>query len=247
MRIEGSNTEVAGDDSAGFNGGGAHFRDTLSLTIDRVWFDRNQSGSSGGVLHVLQRSESGPLRITRSTFTHNTAVRDGGGLSPGQGRDISVSNNLFADNIADRPAGGIDVYLGYAGIDLSWNTVTGNASIRQGGGISLPGLTPAIAPGSNLISGNTDAASVPDPNCVTGIYAVASSGYNRIGALEPDDCVLAGDTTVTCSMSMREFRRPPGLVRIFPTRRRRQPARPTLQCHVDVGGPVSDCRCRSTR
>ena len=96
MRVEGGNTMFPGPVSTGYAGGGARFKDAHSLTIDRVWFDRNSSGWSGGGLQIQQGSTPGPARITRSAFTRNYAVSDAGGLSLGQGTDISVSNSLIA-------------------------------------------------------------------------------------------------------------------------------------------------------
>jgi hypothetical protein len=191
MRIEGGNTVHTGDDSSAFNGGGARFSFPRMLTIDRVWFDRNSSGSSGGGLHVLQGS--GPVRITRSAFTRNYAVRDAGGLSLGQGTDMSVSNSLMADNIADMYGGGLDVYnTGNGTVELSWLTVTGNYAGRQGGGISLNG---GETIGSSLITGNNDGLTFHAPDCLTDTEGSASSGDNLIGAVSDASCILTGDTT----------------------------------------------------
>ncbi|SFM94924.1 CSLREA domain-containing protein [Dokdonella immobilis] len=191
MRIEGGDTVHTGDDGSAWNGGGARFSFPRMLTIDQVWFDRNASGSSGGGLHVLQGS--GPVRITRSAFTRNYAVRDGGGMSLGQGKDMAVSNSLFADNLADYYGGGLDVYnTGTGRVDLSWITVTGNYAGRQGGGVSFGG---GETLGAALITGNNDGLSFHAPDCLTRSEGVASSGYILIGAVSDADCVLTGDPT----------------------------------------------------
>ncbi len=189
MRIEGGNTVHAGNGSSAFNGGGARFSFPRMLTIDRVWFDRNHGGSSGGGLHVLQGN--GPVRITRSAFTRNSAVRDGGGASLGQGRDMSVSSSVFASNVADMNGGGLDVYNS-GSVELSWSTVTGNLAGRQGGGVSLRG---GETLGSMLITGNLSAHPVPTPDCSTLASGTVSAGYNLIGAAGQGTCVLTGDTT----------------------------------------------------
>lgn len=193
MRIEGGNTVFAGDVSTGFAGGGARFKAPRSLTIDRVWFDRNSSGFSGGGLHVLQGSGSGAVRITRSAFTRNYAVRDAGGLSLGQGTDISVSNSLIADNVADSNGGGLDVYnTGWVKIELSWLTITGNYAGSQGGGMVLRG---GETVGSVLVTGNSNGSSTSAPDCLTLQEGPTSSGYNLIGAVGAANCVFTGDTT----------------------------------------------------
>ena len=197
MRIEGGNTITPGDTGGAFSGGGARFRAPRSLTIDRVWFDRNSSGSSGGGLQVTQdaSSGSGPLRITRSAFTRNYAARDAGGLSLGQGTDISVSNTLIADNLAVRSGGGLDVYnTGADKIELSWLTITGNYAGSQGGGMVLRG---GETVGSLLVTGNNDGSATSAPDCLTATTgsSVISSGYNLIGAVGVAKCTFAGDTT----------------------------------------------------
>ncbi|MBL0162883.1 MAG: hypothetical protein IPP82_04290 [Xanthomonadales bacterium] len=194
MRIEGGNTVTAGNIASAFNGGGARFRDPLALTIDRVWFDRNSSGSSGGGLHVLQGSASGAARITRSAFTRNYAARDAGGLSLGQGTDISVSNSLIADNVAESGGGGLDTYnTGSGKIELSWLTITGNYAGSQGGGMVLRG---GETVGSLLVSGNNNGnATFSAPDCLTLGSDTLSIGYNLIGAVGASDCAFSGDTT----------------------------------------------------
>lgn len=189
MRIEGGDTVHAGNDGAAFNGGGARFLFPRMLTIDRVWFDRNHSGSSGGGLHVLQGS--GPVRITRSAFTRNTAVRDGGGTSLGQGKDMVVSSSVFADNVATRTGGGFNAY-NTSRLELSWSTITGNMAGGQGGGVSLRG---GEILGSMLITGNLSGHAVPAHDCSTLATGTVSAGYNLIGSVGSGACVLTGDTT----------------------------------------------------
>jgi hypothetical protein len=138
---------------------------------------------------VLQGS--GPVRITRSAFTRNHAVRDGGGLSLGQGTDMSVANSLLADNVADLYGGGLDVYLG-SNVELSWLTVTGNYAGTRGGGVSLNG---GEILGALLITGNRDGSSFHAPDCLTRPTGTVSSGYNLIGAVSDANCVLTGDLT----------------------------------------------------
>lgn len=189
MRIEGGDTLHPGDDSSAFNGGGARFSFPRMLTIDRVWFDRNSSGSGGGGLHVLQGS--GPVRITRSAFTRNYAVRDGGGMSLGQGQNMSVSSSLFANNLAEKNGGGLTVYNS-GNVEISWSTVTGNHATNVGGGFSITGGTTL---GAMLVTGNTDGNVTHSPDCSTNTAGTPSSGYNLFGAVSLGTCVLTGDTT----------------------------------------------------
>lgn len=193
MRVEGGNTIVPGPVSTGYAGGGARFRDPRALTIDRVWFDRNSSGYSGGGLQVQQGSGSGPARITRSAFTRNYAVSNAGGLSLGQSTDVSVSNSLIADNVADSSGGGLDVFNTFEDkIELSWLTITGNYAGSQGGGMVLRG---GETVGSLLVAGNSDGNASHAPDCLTLQEGPTSSGYNLIGAVGDEDCVFTGDTT----------------------------------------------------
>jgi CSLREA domain-containing protein len=190
MRIEGGDTVHTGDDSSAFNGGGARFSFPRMLTIDRVWFDRNTSGSSGGGLHVLQGS--GPVRITRSAFTRNYAKRDGGGLSLGQGKNMSVSSSLFADNVADDAGGGIDAYNTAGRVEVSWSTVTRNYAGTQGGGFYLHGNEII---GSLIVADNLSGHAFSAHDCLTGPDGAVSSGYNLIGAVSMARCLLTGDPT----------------------------------------------------
>lgn len=193
MRIEGGNSIVAGPVSTGYAGGGARFKSPKALTIDRVWFDRNASGYSGGGLQVTQGSGAGPARITRSAFTRNYAVENAGGLSLGQSTDVSVSNSLIADNVADSSGGGLDVYNTLEDkVELSWLTITGNYAGSQGGGMVLRG---GETIGSLLVTGNTNGHTVSAPDCLTLQEGPTSSGYNLIGAAGDAGCLFSGDTT----------------------------------------------------
>ncbi|MEO8672557.1 MAG: choice-of-anchor Q domain-containing protein [Tahibacter sp.] len=189
MRIEGGDTVHTGPLSSAYSGGGARFSFPRSLTIDRVWFDRNASGFGGGGLHVLQGS--GAVRITRSAFTRNVAVSDGGGLNLGQGKNMSVSSSLFADNHAGGNGGGIDISTS-SNVELAWSTVTGNVAANQGGGFSISG---GVALGGMIVTGNRDGNSTHAPDCSTKTAGTISTGYNLIGAVSLGDCVLTGDTT----------------------------------------------------
>jgi CSLREA domain-containing protein len=188
MRIEGGDTTHPGDDSSLWNGGGARLTWARSLTIDRVWFDRNSSGASGGGLAVLQGSNSGPARITRSAFTRNRAVADGGGVQVGQTANLSLSTSLLADNTAQY-GGGFAASL-TSMMELSYLTITGNRAERQAGGMLLDGGE--IITGL-LVAGNDDGDNWDAPDCSAIHEGAISAGYNLIGAVGDGSCLMTGD------------------------------------------------------
>ena len=188
MRIEGGDTSHPGDDGGNWNGGGARFSFPRMLTIDRVWFDRNTSGSSGGGLHVLQGSTSGPVRITRSAFTRNHATRDGGGVEVGQTSNLSLSTSLLAHNTADY-GGGFAASLTTL-MELSYLTVIGNRAARQAGGMLLDGGE--IITGL-LVAGNDDGDNWDAPDCTASHEGAISAGYNLIGDAGDGSCLMTGD------------------------------------------------------
>ncbi len=190
MRIEGGNTVHAGNDSSAFDGGGARFSFPRTLTIDRVWFDRNDGGSSGGGLNVITGTNQGPaIRITRSAFTRNTAVREGGGVAIQQSGDASIRSSVIAHNVAGLDGGGIAT-SNARDVELSWLTITGNVAARSGGGVALTG---GEIVGSVIITGNRDGLIPSKPDCAADPANTVSSGYNLIGSA--GGCVLAGDST----------------------------------------------------
>ena len=186
LRIEGGDTTHPGDDSPNWNGGGARFTWVRTLTIDRVWFDRNSSGAYGGGLAILQGS--GPARITRSAFTHNQAEGYGGGLEAGQTDDLSVSDSLLADNVADY-GGGFAASL-TTSMELSYLTITGNRAIRAAGGMLLDGNE--IVTGL-LVAGNEDGENFDSPDCSAIHEGAISAGYNLIGDAGDGSCLMSGD------------------------------------------------------
>lgn len=186
LRIEGGSTAHPGDDSSIWDGGGARFTWVRTLTIDRVWFDRNTSGAYGGGLAILQGS--GPARITRSAFTRNVAEGEGGGLQAGQSDNLSVSDSLIADNVADY-GGGFAASL-TASMELSYLTITGNRAIRQAGGMLLFGGE--VITGL-LVAGNEDGANFDSPDCDAINEGAISAGYNVIGDAGNGGCLMSGD------------------------------------------------------
>jgi len=188
MRIEGGDTTHPGDESSVWDGGGARFEFPRSLTIDRVWFDRNNGGHYGGGLATLQGSGSGPARITRSAFTRNHAVKDGGGMQVGQTTNLTVSDSLIADNTA-LYGGGFAASL-TTRLELSYLTITGNRAERQAGGMLLDGNE--IITGL-LVDGNDDGADWDAPDCSAIHEGAISAGYNLIGDAGDGSCLMTGD------------------------------------------------------
>ncbi len=190
MRIEGGDTFRLGSDGSVLDGAGARFLLPRALTIDRVWFDRNRGGSSGGGLSVTSAADQGPaVRITRSAFTRNTAVREGGGIAIQQSGDASIRSSVIAHNTAGLDGGGIAT-RDTLDVELSWLTITGNVASGNGGGVALTG---GETVGSVIIAGNRDGLTPSKPDCAAHPARTVSSGYNLIGSA--GGCVLAGDST----------------------------------------------------
>lgn len=173
-------------------GGGMRLRAVGETTIDQVWFDRNRTTGYGGGLHYIDSSQA-VGRITRSAFTRNESVEDGGGALLSQGDPLLVSNALFADNVSGGSGAGVK-FSNTTTAELAYSTITRNRSLTRGGGFegdSSAVLTAVIS------AGNRDAGVNPTyPDCSMGTGAsIPSGGYNIIGIAGTGGCVMSGDTS----------------------------------------------------
>ncbi|WP_386066191.1 choice-of-anchor Q domain-containing protein [Tahibacter sp. UC22_41] len=188
MRISGGNETPAGSGVTG--GGGMRLRPIGHTTLDQVWFDGNTTGGHGGGLFLIDSFSRATTRITRSAFTRNSAVDNGGGAYFGQGERLSVNASLFADNRSSGGSGGGVCFSNSDAAELAFSTITRNRSARQGGGFSGDGV--ALLSGV-LMAGNSADLSHADCHVGTGL-SVPSGGYNLVGQ-NTSPCPMSGDTT----------------------------------------------------
>jgi CSLREA domain-containing protein len=107
------------DNAVHGEGGGAWVASERLVTITDSVFDGNDAGvptpgdladpaganvAGGGGLYT----EGGPVTISRSTFTNNTATEAGGGLYIDNLGDANVADSVFRQNRADMDGGGIE-------------------------------------------------------------------------------------------------------------------------------------------
>jgi CSLREA domain-containing protein len=187
MRISGGDETPASGGVTG--GGGMRLRPIGHTTLDQIWFDGNATAGYGGGLFLIDSFSRATTRITRSAFTRNSAVGNGGGAYFGQGERLSVNASLFADNRSGGSGGGV-CFSNSDAAELAFSTVTRNHAVRQGGGFSGDGV--ALLSGV-LMAGNSTDLSYADCYAGTGL-SVPSGGYNLVGQ-GASACTMSGDTT----------------------------------------------------
>ena len=178
------------DNNSATNGGAiynAFFRTTLIVTNST--FSNNVANDNGGAIHTGPYNTT--LIVSNSTFTNNSAT-DGGAISHDGDNNTNVTtinNSTFSDNSASRDGGAI--YKSYGMVMVSNSTFSSNSAPNTGGirvgrpngaltvtnstfsgnlGGSIRGFTPHMA-------GNIFAAGATGNNC-TIIDAVTDNGYN---------------------------------------------------------------------
>ena len=169
----------------GGNGGGIH-REGSPLVVTNCTFTNNAAnyrggggiydygyGDGGGIYSVSSGSSgsnatdsSDALTVTGSTFSGNTAARNGGAISSGDGTNtggtLTVTNSTLRDNTATAGGGGIyrsslltltdstlsgnTAYLGGGlygdtnrGTTMTNTTLSGNTALTDGGGVATRG------------------------------------------------------------------------------------------------------------
>ena len=122
---------ITGGHSTSEEGGGIRVRINSEVIVDNVVVTDNHTARSGGGIANL-----GTLTVTNSTFSMNTAVRDGGGLSSSSSSRFQLNNVTVSNNEADGLGGGVFVINGTN--DLTNVTLSGNFA-GNGGGIAFAG------------------------------------------------------------------------------------------------------------
>jgi uncharacterized repeat protein (TIGR01451 family) len=175
--------------------GAAVFIESGTLTINNSTFSANTSSGEGGAIR-----STGPMSITNTTFTGNSAVRGGAlyfaGNAPGGTENAAITNSTFSGNTATQMGGAISLSGSTGGlgamtlthVTIANNTVTGGGG--TGGGI-YKNQSGAFNIDRSIIANNT-AAVGPDCNA-NGAQSFNSLNYNVVGSTTA--CNISGTTT----------------------------------------------------
>jgi hypothetical protein len=174
------------NNSAGSFGGGINNEGTLSLA--RSTFTGNHAFAGGGIYVYINRSLSvsnstfagntafdggaiyslGPVSISDSTISGNSAQSSGGGINIH--RTLTLSSSTLANNSAKNGGG---IYgTGISVSTLSRCTIAGNSASNSGGGIYNSGT---LSLQNTIAAGNSATIAAPD------ILGSASGANNLIG------------------------------------------------------------------
>ena len=128
-----ANLHFSGNIASGNGGGMADF-DGSSPTLANVTFSGNQATYGGG-LYNTNSHES----LVDVTFSHNAAVRQGGGMYVAFADDVTLLNVLFSGNTAGTYGGGLSADTTIA--DLTSVAFYANQADSWGGGCSATAAT----------------------------------------------------------------------------------------------------------
>jgi hypothetical protein len=90
----------------------------------------NSANVGGGIFNA------GPLTITNSTLSGNSAATDGGGIV--NVGSVTVTNSTLSGNSAAKNGGGI---VNLRALTMTNSTLSGNSAAKNGGGIDNVGAT----------------------------------------------------------------------------------------------------------
>ena len=168
--FEGNSADFAGGAIA--NGGNWNLDiDPAILTIEGSAFVGNSADFGGGVVF------EGVATLTRSTFSGNTALSDGGGLliaagSTGTLNSLTVANNVAdSDNDNDGVGGGLQLSPGLwenPGSFTIQNSIFADNSAFSGDDCSAE-IGTGLSLGNNLIEATTDCAIFTNGSDLTGV------------------------------------------------------------------------------
>lgn len=181
-------------DNSAFDAGGGLYTDGGPLNINRCTIINNHSigntSHGGGVANF-----TGPVTITDSTISGNSAKHAGGGVSI---NGVKMTNSTIAGNSVAGGTGAIGGGGVYSYTTTITNcTITGNSAQGSGGGVlsrdhqAMPGLIfPTTTLKSSIVAGNTATGSSPDVSAM-----FITGGFNLIGKIN-------GSTGLTHSTDM---------------------------------------------
>ena len=117
-----------------------------TLTVTNSTFSSNSAINSGGGIS----NNAGTLTITNSTFSGNSAGTSGGGIFNSNGA-LTITNSTFSGNSTSNDGGGI--YNSNGALTITNSTFTLNTTSANGGGILNQGGTVGIA--NSTFAGNS--------------------------------------------------------------------------------------------
>jgi predicted outer membrane repeat protein len=116
--------------TATLNGGGVYLSSGgPGAQFERVKFNENSATQDGGAISAIARE----VVLRSSTLSHNTAGRDGGGLSTSRSGKFVVNSSTVNNNTAGRNGGGASIVLG--SLNAVNSTFSANRSTNNGGGL----------------------------------------------------------------------------------------------------------------
>ncbi|MDA8020188.1 MAG: right-handed parallel beta-helix repeat-containing protein [Thermoanaerobaculia bacterium] len=196
---------LVGNEVTNNSGGGLMAEASTSVVFVRSEVSGNAAYAGGGVFAL------GTLESTQSTFHHNAAVLQGGGLAVDvvELRETTVSGNgAPGSDFTIGEGGGIFVFDG-GELTMYQTTVVGNVA-DSGPGVFLLNTAEAAGLGGNIIAGNRFDGSGNEFNCNTPLGIVdnhnlsgdASCGFTGISDLQNTDpqllpLISAGGPTPT--------------------------------------------------
>ncbi len=153
------------------------------LTLDGLTITGGTTASTGPDIgrHGGGVLNQGILTIINSTFTGNSASRDGAGIYNASGT-LTIRNSTISGNISSRHGGGI--YNTGGTLTVTNSTIYGNTASNSSGGISVDSGSEMLH--NTIVAGNLQGSSTPSD--INGTVAAASS-YNLIGTGGSGDLV----------------------------------------------------------
>ncbi|TWT90756.1 hypothetical protein Mal64_11530 [Pseudobythopirellula maris] len=110
------------------HGGTVYSRENLTI-VDSLFIDNAASGVGGAISH-----REGALTITGSEFVGNLAGGDGGAVSVSHSNGTLIERSVFTANESRGRGGAIN--SSWADLEVRDSLMSGNTSLRNGGGIS---------------------------------------------------------------------------------------------------------------
>jgi hypothetical protein len=174
-----------------------------AVVVDRTTIAGNSvvPNAAGDALGGGLRQGNGPLLVTNSTFSGNSAQGQGGGLWSGENSPVQVINSTFSGNRAESADGKGGLGGGIAIPGGEWTiastTIANNHAGFMGGGVFGGG--PSITLRNTIVANNTAANGGNPWNIKTQCSNTLSDGGNnlQIPAKNPND---ATDTNCTSSI-----------------------------------------------
>lgn len=195
-----TNSAISYNTASKLGGGIYGDYDTASLSLTNTTLDHNASYDSGGGLYIANpQGATATYTLDRVSVTDNNASGSGGG-GIFLGASANISNSLIANNSTNGVSGaGGGIEIKEAGgsdspvtILLTNVTVSGNTSIRQGGGmdVSLQNASDSVTLNNVTIANNhVNNSAGPSPIGGGGIYAAG------IKPIDLENTILAGNTS----------------------------------------------------